>query len=241
MHPQTIFHFAITESTMNDACDYLLSNQSQGSVLFLADEQTHGMGRNKNRWYSNKGGLWFTYCLNQANPPHQISLFIGYCLFKVLTTMFPRLEPTLTIKWPNDMIYQNKKLSGILVKTCSDYLLIGIGINSNNPYLSIDSMFDFISLKHIVGCNVSNSALVRMLIKHITAEMPDFINSGLKNYLSIINTNLFAYNKYIEFDNNGVSAFGFCKGIEHDGSLIIEEPDGHTKSYYSGSIVRCID
>lgn len=227
---------------MNDAQELLSLNHNQNSsLLIIADTQSNGIGRNNNQWISNEGGLWFTYCISYINPPPQITLFLGYCLYKTLTQMYPILNDGLRIKWTNDLLYNGHKLSGILTKACSNHLLIGIGINTNNTYIHINSAFGFISLHQILGCKVSNKAIIKSFIKVFYTELDYFTAQGIEYYLAEINSNLFVINRIIEFDNNNQVVIGVCRGITDDGSLLIEDKGGLVKPYNSGSIVRCID
>jgi BirA family biotin operon repressor/biotin-[acetyl-CoA-carboxylase] ligase len=96
--------------------------------VIVADSMKSGRGRFKRRWIAPKGGLWFSIILQPKRNPFEYT-FIA-CLSVLQSIQIGE------IKWPNDIIYKNKKVCGILSEMISDVdrqkLILGIGINVNN-------------------------------------------------------------------------------------------------------------
>ncbi|KLO21616.1 biotin-(acetyl-CoA carboxylase) ligase [Marinitoga sp. 1197] len=105
-------------------------------TIVWASKQTGGYGRMKRKWISQRGGLWFSVLFKPKNRPmnpwHYVRLYtmsIKYVLSKY------RLETV--IKWPNDLLVNNKKICGILgegiyVGNNISAIIVGIGLNVNN-------------------------------------------------------------------------------------------------------------
>lgn len=104
-------------------------NELTRGLSVMAESQTSGRGRLGRSWLSRKGD---TLCMSIAvkNEYHE-----GFTLLAALA-VYEALKPfceknDLKIKWPNDIIAENKKLSGILCERVSEYTVIGVGININ--------------------------------------------------------------------------------------------------------------
>lgn len=91
--------------------------------LFFAEEQTAGRGRLGRKWFSSKGGLYFSISL----PAYEVGKLTMLSALSVAESI-----PTARIKWPNDVLINNLKVSGILGELFGDKAIVGIGINVKN-------------------------------------------------------------------------------------------------------------
>lgn len=132
---QNILYFPRLESTMEIAKREALWGAEAGTVI-IAEEQTAGKGRQQRTWISPKGGVAASIILrpNLSNLPYMIML----ASLAVVDTIqkITGLKPS--IKWPNDILIGEKKVSGILIENdirnnILKYTIIGIGINVNFP------------------------------------------------------------------------------------------------------------
>jgi BirA family biotin operon repressor/biotin-[acetyl-CoA-carboxylase] ligase len=111
-------------------------------ALVLARRQTTGRGRGQNVWWSADGALTFSvildtnsWGLSQREWP-QISLLMAAAARDAITSLIPQL--TITIKSPNDVLIEGRKVCGILLESpggsapAKDRLIVGIGLNVNN-------------------------------------------------------------------------------------------------------------
>ena len=223
---------------MTDAIELISANADLPErFLIIANEQTVGIGRNPNKWYSPPDGLWFTYGISAEGVSHQITLFIGYCLHKYLVKNYPLLRDRLKIKWPNDLMIGNNKLSGTLVQTYQGYLLIGIGLNTNNDIVRIDTFFKPTGLIQLHNFEISNSSILRGFLAEFNHNFSDFSNKGLLPFKEYINHHTFGIGKHISFDPGSGIVDCLCRGISDDGALNLENMDGAVSKYYSGSIL----
>jgi BirA family biotin operon repressor/biotin-[acetyl-CoA-carboxylase] ligase len=138
-----IHHYAQTESTN------LLAMQAGGNsnrdpqtapegVVFLADEQTAGRGRKGHSWHSERGaGIYSSFLLHPPLSPGDalwLSLIAGVAVQDAVREI-TGLQPD--IRWPNDLLLNDKKFAGILTEMSSEgsrvnYAVVGIGINVNH-------------------------------------------------------------------------------------------------------------
>jgi BirA family biotin operon repressor/biotin-[acetyl-CoA-carboxylase] ligase len=90
--------------------------------VILADEQTTGRGRFGRSWLSPGGGLYATFIV----PMHpMISIVSAIAVLRVLS----EFGVQATLKWPNDLLIEGRKLGGFLIEAIDDIALVGIGIN----------------------------------------------------------------------------------------------------------------
>jgi len=232
-----VFHFARVDNTMEEA-NRILGNLEYypEQVLVIADEQYSGIGRNENTWQSPPGGLWFTYCVRTDVISHQFALFSGLMLHRVLCEHFPLLVKILKIKWPNDMIIGGKKLSGILVQVKKGYLCMGVGINTNNDEPLINDLLQPVSLKNVLGFEVSSRAILDSFLQKLNDNFKLYEESGISTFLSEINQNLYGKDKPITFTTDSQLVEGFCIGVNQDGAILIEVGEAEINKYYSGAI-----
>ncbi len=118
MIPRRIVVYECAESTMDIAREMDL-----GDVV-VALQQKSGRGRRGRKWFSPKGGLYFTIVLPKLSPCRAVMLS-SVASAITLEDFLPNVE----IKWPNDVYVKNKKICGILSISVGNKTLIGVGIN----------------------------------------------------------------------------------------------------------------
>ncbi|MEM3833629.1 MAG: biotin--[acetyl-CoA-carboxylase] ligase [Thermoprotei archaeon] len=130
--PPIIFYLR-TNSTQDKAWEFY--NKGLSNIIVLASEQSMGRGRYGRRWFSPKGGLWFSYLKTVNVQPELLDLISIACGVAVALTLRD-LGLNALIKWPNDIIVNDKKIAGILINTKIMenkivVLVIGVGLNLN--------------------------------------------------------------------------------------------------------------
>jgi BirA family biotin operon repressor/biotin-[acetyl-CoA-carboxylase] ligase len=107
-----------------------------GGYVIIADSQLSGTGRNGREWASPRGGIWLSVILSSMlHPSKCISFSFGASLaVSEAITHCTGLESKL--KWPNDILIDGKKVSGVLVdasvnSSSIEYVIVGIGVNVN--------------------------------------------------------------------------------------------------------------
>lgn len=108
-----------------------------GQLWITADEQTKGRARRGRDWVSKPGNLYASLLLVDPAPSENLTtlpLVVSLALHKAIVSCLPSLAERLRIKWPNDILLDGKKLSGILLEASSDKhgrlaVVIGCGVN----------------------------------------------------------------------------------------------------------------
>lgn len=118
----TIHYIESTTSTQLEARELIAGGIAKTGHIVIANEQTDGKGRFGRSWISPKGGLYATFILA---PDPLLSLKAGLAVARVLQSA--GIEAGL--KWPNDVLVEDRKIAGILIEADGDHSLVGIGLN----------------------------------------------------------------------------------------------------------------
>ena len=124
-----IHYYVETDSTNQRA-----KEEMKEGLLVIAEKQSAGRGRLGRRWFSEEGGLYFSLVISPGLPIDdlpKITLLSGVAVCEALSFANAKL------KWPNDVLVNGKKVCGILSEiggeVDSPLVIVGIGINVNNP------------------------------------------------------------------------------------------------------------
>lgn len=223
-----IIHLKETEST-NDYAKALLQKGELSApfTLIYTDNQTKGRGRLGRSWESKEGD---TLCMSLVAPyPRKpaITLLSALAVYNILKKHYCSLK----IKWPNDIVAENKKLCGILTESTDRSAVIGIGINLNSTNFSQDISHKATSLKLLTGKNYDSFKLSKKVAKELSKLLRktegEFTDSALKKYSKLC-VNI---GKNVEFRDKSGTAIG----IDKDGSLIVKTKES-TEKISSGEV-----
>jgi BirA family transcriptional regulator, biotin operon repressor / biotin---[acetyl-CoA-carboxylase] ligase len=123
-------HYHSIGST-NDEAMRLAAEGAAHCTVVHADQQTVGRGRLARRWLSPTGNLYVSIILRVVLPPArtvEVGFLAALAVADAIEAMLPKQE-RVTLKWPNDVLVREGKISGILVEQANDATVLGIGIN----------------------------------------------------------------------------------------------------------------
>jgi len=215
---KTIIKVHEIESAM-DFAKKLFENVKPPFIV-VADIQKKGRGQYKKEWESPYGGLWFTEVL-EINTPLGLSTYISIPIMRTLK----RYIQDVKIKWPNDILVENKKIAGILIEIKGNIAFIGIGINVENEIP--DELKEIaISLKEKV-C-LSKNSIFNEIIKEQENLNDVFLKIGFKGFKEEYEKNLILINKEVTIKNE-TTINGVVKGVTEDGELILKNKNNEIK------------
>lgn len=202
-------------------------------TIITTDNQTNGKGRMTRVWNSTKDDLTFSILLKpnlDANKIANISLVAGASICKVINKYIPSL-----IKWPNDIIVNNKKIAGILVEGVSsnkiDAIIVGIGINVNDEKFNDDLLIKATSLKNELNKEINKQQLLQEILNEFYNLYIKFINNN-NEYLDICINNNYLKNKIVYLNNEPIKVLD----ITNNGNLLIEDINNNKKELYFGEV-----
>ena len=230
-------HLKKVKSTMDSIKDII--KKKDKNVILIADEQTEGRGRRGNEWISPKGNIYCSIALKNDIPLKNYFAFSILTLISIKKSLKKFGIENIFFKWPNDIFFGNKKFAGIILENFKignrdNYVIIGVGLNFiNSPQLlNYNSTF----LKDFVNIN-DKTDFLNIFFFNFFYYWNNY--QSKKNYLySQFKKSLMFLNKSIKIDiyNNKNNISGIFKGINKDGSLILDQ-DNKIINVYSGSII----
>ena len=159
--------FKSVKST-NDIAHKLIKKKNVRPTIILSEEQSKGRGTMGKKWISKKGNLFLTIFFDMSKKKVDFKKFSVLNAHLLKSILIKKFSNKIKIKWPNDLLFEGKKICGILQETVINaekkFLIIGIGINTNlKPK---NSSFLSTSLKHITKKNIDNKKLFIMIKKN---------------------------------------------------------------------------
>lgn len=239
---RNIIHYDNINSTNIKAKD-LAKNGAEDGTIIISEEQSLGSGRLNRIWNSPKGGIWFSLILKPNIPPIEAPKITQIAAAAVYKT-FNDFHINTTIKWPNDILLNNKKLCGILTEMKCDmdrvhYLVVGIGmnININNNDFNKDLKSIATSLKIEYSKDFNRSEILSGFLNHFENLYYKFINSfDLSDTIAICreHSNLFGKQaKLITYNSEEIVT---CLSLSDSGNLIVKDSNGNEKVVVTGEI-----
>lgn len=240
---RNIVHFPSLNSTNTKAKELASTDIANGTVV-ISEEQTSGRGRFGRQWISPKfKGIWMSIILKPDMDPTNASniTLIGAA---AVTEALAELGVEAKIKWPNDIILNNKKLGGILTEMSSElnlinYIIIGIGINVNISSEDFSKELEEIatSLKIQTGEELSRKELLANILGHFERLYEEYINeNNLNSTLEVCKKSSILLGKEIQLYCKGVLVTAKAVDIDEEGLLIIEHKDGRIEKIISGEV-----
>ena len=230
--------FETIDSTSTYLKNYIGHNVPR---VCIAEYQTQGRGRLSRDWYSPFGkniylSLLFPFQKDMSDLSG-MSIAVGLALTKAFEYL--NIEEKIGLKWPNDVLCDNKKLVGSLVEIISEangmtYAIIGIGINVNMMHDSEHIGQRWISLKQILNRYVDRNKLCVSVIDTLLNYLKKFNDHGLDPFLSEWNTQDVLLNKKVKLMTGNQPVTGVVRGINTLGNLMIEVETGYIKPFSSG-------
>lgn len=191
-------------------------------TVVTSEHQTNGKGRLGRTWVDEDDLLFSILIKENIEKPTDYSFLIGAVLVKVLSKYNPK------IKWPNDIIINDKKCIGILLEGVTrekqECVIIGVGINVNTTKFPEDLLFKATSLRNESNKRIDKESLLEKIIEEFINEYNDYKNKK-SNYLNIVRNNFYLDNKDISFLYNNREEIGNVQGIDDEGNLIVKTND----------------
>ncbi len=233
-----IYSFNKVLSSMNSAQKMIQNGDVNGNFLVRVNEQTGGKGRQKNKWFSPEGGLWFTMALYGLPLDSSLTIFTGVIIHKTIVDLYPELDGKVKIKWPNDIFIGDKKICGILTTHLGvkNYFLVGIGIDTNISEFPEELQEVASSISIELGTDIDHDLFLERLFELYAEELPEFIENRLKEYLEYYREQSYLTGKEIDLVTEFDKFTGKVHGINSKGALLLELRAGMIQPFFSGSV-----
>lgn len=221
-----------------------LSNGPFQHRVCLAERQTKGRGRSKRTWFSPFAKnialsiLW--YFPKDVSELSGLSLAIGVATLKTLHRL--GIIENLMLKWPNDILWKNQKIGGILIELTGEThhisrTVIGVGLNIDVPKHYDDKIDQpWINLESIIEHKLDRNLLTGLLLNELLNALQLFQEQGLTPFLEFWKKHDLTYGKTISIITPSGLLQGKSLGVNDKGHLLLQTKDQEIKAFSSGEV-----
>lgn len=233
------FHFDVTDST-NDQARRLAGSHPGEPLLVTAAEQTGGRGRQGRAWQSPRGGAWLSvvWPLDLAANVSGVSLAAAVAVRRALCRVAPEAAERLLIKWPNDVLLDDRKVCGILCEgfparggdpASPGILVIGVGVNVDFDVVQLagDLRHPATTLRSALDRSIAVDAVIDAASSELEQVLTNWDQAGLDAALI---WELKAHLAYVGTERtwNGPAGpvVGRVLGVDANGRLLLQGREG---------------
>ncbi len=212
--------------TVDSTMDYARSidDLSHGDVI-IAGAQTNGHGRVDHSWMSPKGNVYMSMAIkcggDQQKALIPISALAVFDVVEKYTSVIPE------IKWPNDVLLDEKKISGVCMQKVDDIVIVGIGLNVNiTPALDTATC-----INDFIACELD----LNLVIGDLLDIFEDYLEDDPDRVISLWKDNVRTIGRKVIVTSNETYE-GTVNGLTDEGYLMLELPDGRIVEIMAGDV-----
>lgn len=231
------------KSTNDTAKQAALDNVPHGTII-VAEEQKGGRGRIDRGWFSPLSqGIWFSVILRPPFLPYdapKFTLLMAVVMAKALER-YPGVKTG--IKWPNDILYDDRKLVGILTEMNAqmeaiNYIVIGVGVNVSvtESMLPDDIKDKATSLDIIKGAKTDRVKLLTEILKVLEDTYDKTVKTGFGAVLDEWRDNSVTLGRDVKVLAPDTQFDGKALDIDDMGALLVEKDDGSVEKVLAGDV-----
>lgn len=234
-----------TESTNDDLWQMGVQGAEEGTVV-IAEMQRAGKGRRGRQWVSPANrNLYMSVLLRPPFPPAdagRVTLMAGVVVCEAIRGVF---SLQAQIKWPNDVLLAGKKAAGILAEMHAEqesihFLVLGIGVNLNmgRDLFPEDLRYPATSVQLEAGRPVKRLPFVRRLLECLDRGYERLLHDRSGAVVREWNRYCAHPDAWLEANTAAGTVRGRFRGLDEEGSLLLESAAGRMEKVRAGDVVR---
>ncbi len=212
-------------------------------VCVVAREQTAGRGRLQREWQSPKdAGLYFSVILRPTLPQQAWPIITLMAAVAIQQALLDAFAVTADIKWPNDLLVDERKICGILAETVETKrgraVVVGIGVNLTREAIPQGLEREATAVEAITGRREEPETLLGLLTNALRSNY-ELLNgkNGVQSILDEwVARSSYASGKLIRVIESDQSFSGITRGLERDGALRVEIDAGEIRIVRAGDV-----
>ncbi len=215
-------------STNIYAMDKVQANLAAHGAAFFTWEQTAGKGQMGKTWLANKGeNCLLSVVLDSSflsiTQQFELSVVVALAGYDCLSAYIPE---DLSIKWPNDLFYRDRKAAGILIENSLQgnkwtWAIVGIGINVNQTGFP-DLVQKAVSIKQIIGITLDPLLIAKQFCGYLETRLNELKANDFDSLLSAYNQCLYKKGQTVKLRKNNIVSGYTIKSVNHLGELVVE-------------------
>lgn len=239
---QVAHYREVTRSTQDD-CRELAERGAPEGTLVVAERQEAGRGRLGRAYFTPPGGLWFSLLLRPERAPEQVILLslvaavAAHGAIEEVTGLRP------VIRWPNDLLLDGRKVTGILVELASEqdvlrYVVLGVGINVNlRPEDFPDELRPIAtSLSVALGREVRRVPLLQRLLERLESLYDRYLAEGPRPVLDAWRALPNILGQRVTVYTPRETWSGVAMDLDEEGALLVRDDSGAFRRVVAGDV-----
>jgi len=230
----TNFHIKRTTSTNQLIWEMNRGQELPGGFVVSTDYQLAGKGQPGNAWESSEGkNILFSLVLRPLQLPMDELFLLSQLVSVAIKNALEVYTSDITVKWPNDIYWNDQKLAGILLENSLQgnkikMVVIGVGLNVNQQVFISDAP-NPVSLMQITGKRMNRKLILQQIIKNILDLYSEMDKSKIR---SLYSGSLYRKDGYYAYKDDNDCFKAKIHQVYPDGQLELEKETGELKSYY---------
>jgi len=227
-----------TNSTNEDAWEYIQNGISHGS-LFLTDTQTDGKGRRDNKWFSTpEKSLTFSFILHSKLELEKMGLLPLLTGISIVRGIESATAIQTGLKWPNDIMLNEKKMGGILIESKQIQnglgVVVGVGLNINENAQNIPYTLRNNAISLAMFSRQTHSR--EQILSAILNEFEILYNNQMDSIIPLWTDYCIHQDREVSFHSEQGKQQGIFQGISSQGHAEIQI-NGETQTFPSGVVI----
>lgn len=232
-----VLYFPSVTST-NDVAAEEAKGGAAHLTTITADEQTKGRGRLGRIWQTfPEGGLAMSVIVRGSGA--LLPILVSVALHKALSKV-----GAVQIKWPNDILANGKKLSGILIESYPDptvkgqrFYIVGIGVNVNTPPQGLPADLEATTLQAISGLPHQKREILAEIVNELDKTLDLQAQEGDDPIINYYRHHCGTIGQNVRWVDSGKEILGKAQGINDDGNLLLLTDDGAHVTCTTGDVI----
>jgi BirA family biotin operon repressor/biotin-[acetyl-CoA-carboxylase] ligase len=226
-------------STNNHAAILRKRGELFAPAIVLTGHQMRGRGRNSNTWWSGAGSLTVTFVLpiDEQLSPHQLPLIAGLAVRNAAAQVSG--NDAIQLKWPNDLLYRDRKLAGLLCERVHKADLIGLGMNIN-PESGVPRSLRqrVVWLAQIAARPIDKTELLIAVVKHLHPMLTRRAHQPFAHILREYDRHHALLGRHVSITpgENEPPISGTCQGLDSMGRLLVRQRNGTPQRVIAGQV-----
>ncbi len=223
-------------SSTNDKAIELSAEAPAARFVVTAQHQTNGRGRRGRSWLSEEGNLFMSLAMPFAiSDLNQLVFLISLSLYEAVKKIAPHID--LYLKWPNDLLADNRKISGILLeKGENGYIIAGIGVNIvSAPDLGQMNPYQSVSLKSL-GTSTDRISVLRQFLQELDKNEQLRKSHGFSAIKELWLQRVKGLGTEIVVNGEKNTIKGIFEGLDEQGHLLLRQGKSINK-IFAGDVI----
>ena len=237
-------HYCELTTSTNELAKRLAGEGCEDGLVVIAEEQNSGKGRLSRGWFSPFArGVWFSVVLKPPFMPQEASKCTLLAAIAVVKAVNKYKGVQASIKWPNDVLLDGKKLVGILTEMSAEfgrinYIVIGTGINVNVPKEMVPEELraTAVSLADVAREPISRVELLADVLGYMEELYEKVLHEGFKPVLEEWKKYSSTLGQQVKVIAPDQTYFGEAVDIDEDGLLMVKREDGRIEKVIAGDV-----